>query len=89
MKEKAAVILTKLFGAGLFGCLAWAMVIGLLFFVSFVAGGDVAEAFGGFIKNFMMPVLYITGTVTVVIGIIRMYVKGEKEFVFDPKPKKN
>ena len=82
MKEKIVNIIKIIFGIGTLLCL---IVGGLSFFgyvVALITNGDTAAAICKFIYKDMYPVLVVTSTSMVILGVIKMYICGET------KPKK-
>ncbi len=81
MKEtckKVSQVLKKIFGYGIMICL---FAGGLTFFgyvAALIMGGDAAAAICTFIYKTFMPVVIKTSTVFVLLGLLAMYLAGEK-----------
>ena len=81
MKEtckKVSQVLKKIFGYGIMICL---FAGGLTFFgyvAALIVGGDTAAAICTFIYKTFMPVVIKTSTAFVLLGLLAMYLAGEK-----------
>ena len=81
MKEtckKVSQVLKKIFGYGIMICL---FANGLTFFgyvAALIVGGDTAAAICTFIYKTFMPVVIKTSTAFVLLGLLAMYLAGEK-----------
>lgn len=77
MKERVCKLLSFIFGWGIFVSL----FVGGLTFVGYmfalVVGGSLAEELCSFIYKKIIPILIYTSTVSVVIGLVKMYIAGE------------
>ena len=86
-RETFAEILSYLYGSGI----AVALFIGALSFFGYVAaliiGGEAAAKICHFIYKEIYPVIIYLSSVTVLVGLLKMYVAGEKSLV-PPKKKK-
>ena len=84
---KTAKILSYIYGVGI----AVALFAGALSFLGYVAaiiiGGETATAICAFIYKKAYPVLFYVSSVSVVIGLVKMYVAGEKTMVPSKKRK--
>ncbi len=77
MKEKIVNIIKIIFGIGTLLCL---IVGGLSFFgylVALITNGETAVKICKFIYKDMYPVLVVTSTCMVILGVIKMYICGE------------
>lgn len=88
MKEfraKAAKILAYLYGTGI----AVSLFAGALSFLGYVAaiiiGGQVAEDICTFIYKKIYPFLFYFSSSSVLVGLVKMYVAGEKTMVPNKK----
>lgn len=86
-KEKVIHVLTKLFCIGTVICLATGLLAFALYIVAFIIGGSSAAALCAFVFNKLLPVLYRVSAVFALIGLVKMYLIGEKTFVLT-KPEK-
>ena len=88
MKEvlkKIANILSVMFGYGILICL---FAGGFTFFgylVAIIIGGDIAVGICEFIYKSVTPIIIRTSTVLVLIGLVVMYLKGEKSLTSEKK----
>lgn len=80
-KEKTAKILAYIYGVGI----AVALFAGALSFLGYVAaiiiGGETATAICVFIYKKIYPVLFYISSVSVLLGLVKMYLCGEKTMV--------
>ena len=80
-KEKTANILAYIYGAGI----AVALFAGALSFVGYIAaiiiGGPTATEICAFIYKKIYPVLFYISSVSVLLGLVKMYLCGEKTMV--------
>lgn len=77
IKQKIANILQMIFGWGIFISL---FVGGLTFFaylIAFFVGGELAQNICYIVYKKIIPVLIYISTVSVIIGLIKMYLCGE------------
>ena len=82
LKRKAIKVLSYIYGVGIF----IALFIGALSFLGYVAaiviGGQVATDMCVFIYKRVYPIIIYISTGSVLIGLLKMYVSGEKSLVF-------
>lgn len=86
-RTKLANTLSTVYGIGVMVAL---FAGGLSFFgylVAFIIGGDTATDICVFIYKKIYPILFIFSSSVVLLGLIKMYVAGEKSMV--PKNKHN
>lgn len=80
-KEKVAKTLAYIYAVGI----AVALFAGALSFLGYVAaiiiGGESATAICVFIYKKVYPVLFYISSVSVVLGLVKMYLSGEKTMV--------
>lgn len=86
-REITAKVLSYIYGIGI----TVALFVGAFSFFGYVAaiiiGGNVAADICEFIYKDLYPVIIYLSSVTVLIGLLKMYVAGEKSLV-PPKKKK-
>ncbi len=88
MKEKLmkiASFLRPIFGYGILICL---LVGGMTFFgylAALIIGGDVAAAICSVIYNYIFPVIFKASTILVLLGLLIMYLAGEKALTAEKK----
>ena len=86
-REKTANVLAYIYGVGI----AVALFGGALSFFGYVAafiiGGDTASAICHFIYEHLYPVIIYLSSATVLVGLVKMYVAGEKSLVPPTKKK--
>lgn len=87
IREKIAKVLSYIYGIGI----AVALFVGALSFFGYIAaiiiGGDIAAQICHFIYKQLYPVIIYLSSVTVLIGLVKMYVAGEKSLVPPAKKK--
>ena len=81
VREKAANVLAYIYAVGI----AVALFAGALSFLGYVVaiiiGGETATAICAFIYKQIYPVLFYISSVSVVLGLVKMYLSGEKTMV--------
>ncbi len=86
-RENIAKVLSYIYGIGI----AVALFVGAFSFFGYVAaliiGGNTAAEICHFIYKQLYPVIIYLSSVTVLIGLVKMYVAGEKSLVPPPKKK--
>ena len=75
------------FSAGMLACFIFAFVIALCYVAAFLVGGDFARALCTFLSQKVLPPAYVVSGVIAIIGMIKMYLNGEKTFLMDLKRK--
>lgn len=88
LMQKLANILRVIFGYGIMICL---FVGGFTFFGYLVAlffGGEIAEAICTFIYKTIFPIIIRASTVFVIVGLVVMYLCGEKALTAEGDRKK-
>ena len=85
--NKIAEFLRTVFGYGIVICL---FAGGLTFFgylAALVIGGETATAICTFIYKTAFPIIIKTSTVLVLLGLLVMYLKGEKSLIMETRKK--
>ena len=88
MKEtlkKIASVLKIIFGYGILICL---FAGGLTFFgylAALIIGGETATVICAFIYDSIMPILFKASTILVLLGLVIMYLLGEKALTAEKK----
>lgn len=83
--KKVARILKTIFGYGIMICL---FAGGLTFFgylAALIIGGDAAAAICAFIYEKITPIIIYCSSILVLLGIIAMYLSGEKALTSNKK----
>lgn len=84
-RMKIADIMSYIYGTGI----AIALFVGALSFLGYLAaiiiGGEMATAICVFIYKKIYPALFAFSSITVLFGLLKMYIAGEKTMV--PKKK--
>ena len=85
--NKIAEFLRTVFGYGIVICL---FAGGLSFFgylAAIIIGGETATAICTFIYKTAFPIIIKTSTVLVLLGLLVMYLKGEKSLIMETRKK--
>ncbi|MBE6623021.1 MAG: hypothetical protein E7621_02410 [Ruminococcaceae bacterium] len=85
-REKTAQILSYIYGTGITVALFTGAFSLLGYIAAIIIGGDCAAEICRFIYKQLYPVIIYISSVTVLIGLVKMYVAGEKSLV-PPKKK--
>ncbi len=80
MRKKWALILTTIFSVGMAICLIAALIAAALLLIAFFVGQDRAAVLCAFINQTMLPCIYVVGAVLALLGVVKMYAAGEKNF---------
>ena len=87
-REKTALVLSYIYAVGIAVSLFAGALSALGYLAAFIIGGDGAAAICKFIYKELYPVLVYIATGSVLLGLVKMYVAGEKSLT-PPKKKKN
>lgn len=87
MKEKTAKILTKIAGWGLLLCLAVGLGLFLVFLAASFMPEETAKAVTAFIKKPFLPYTYHTTVFFGLLGLIGMYLRGQKTMLMKNEKK--
>lgn len=82
MKDRIAKGLTVIFGYGAILCTFVGIICAALFALGFIIGGNFAVVVSRLLDVILIW-LYRAGAVCAVLGIIKMYLADEKEFVLE------
>lgn len=86
-REKLAKVLTYIYGTGIAVALFAGAISFLGYLVALIVGGQTAKDICEFIYKKYYPIIVYISSVTVLLGLVKMYVAGEKTLV-PPKKKK-
>lgn len=87
MRAKIANALAKIFSYVMALCLAAALIGAAMIFIAFFIGVDRAEPFMIWINKYL-KIVYVTGGTLALLGVIKMYFAGEKNFFIEVFGKK-
>lgn len=87
MKEKIAKVLTKIAGWGLLLCLAVGLGLFIVFLVASFMPEETAKAVTAFIKKPFLPYTYHTTVFFSLLGLIGMYLRGQKTMLMKNEKK--
>lgn len=85
--NKIADFLRTVFGYGVVVCLFAGGVTFFGYLAALVIGGETATAICTFIYKTAFPLIIKTSTVLVLLGLVVMYLKGEKSLIMETKHK--
>lgn len=88
MKEKIAKACNTIFGYGMLIALLVAFVLFLSFILSIFIGEEAAGTITTFLYKTVMPINYIYAVCVSLIGLIGMYLRGEKAMLMSAQKKK-
>lgn len=77
MKEKICNVLQFIFGWGIFISLFVGGLTFIAYLVALIIGGDLAQNICYIVYKKIIPILIYISTVSVVIGLMKMYINGE------------
>ena len=86
--KKAISILKSIFSVGLTCCIVYGMLLLLSFLVAMAVGGTFAVTLCALLAGYFIPILYVAGTILAMLGLLKMYLAGEKSFVME-RPQKS
>ena len=89
MRKKIANILSYIYGTGILLALLVGGITCLGYVVAFVVGGDTAEQICVFIYKSIYPVLFYFSSGVVLLGLLKMYIAGEKSMAPSKRPAQN
>ena len=76
--RKVSGLLKKIYGYGIMICLLSGGLTFFAFLAAIIIGGEMATAITVFVYKSLFPVIIYTSTVMVMIGLLSMYLAGEK-----------
>lgn len=83
MKARVISALCTVVSAGVALCLLVGLLVLAAFLAAFFLGGEAAAAICAVLSRYVLPNLYLLGTILSIIGIVKMYLCGEKRFMLD------
>lgn len=86
MKEKIAKVCNTIFSYGMLLALFVAFVLFLGFIVSIFIGEEAAATLTTFLYKTLLPKTYIFAVIVSLVGLIGMYLRGEKAMMMSKKP---
>ena len=81
MRQKIANVLGTIYGIGILIALFAGGLSFLGYVVAFILGGETATAICVFIYKTVYPILFYFSSSVVLLGLVKMYVAGEKSMV--------
>ena len=86
-REATATVLSYIFGIGIAISLFAGALSALGYVAALIIGGETATDICNFIYKDFYPIIVYLSSVTILLGLVKMYVAGEKSLV-PPKKKK-
>ena len=83
IKERAATILKYIYGIGIFTALFVGAISILGYVAAFCIGGETATTICVFIYKEVYPIIIYVSSVSVLLGLVKMYLSGEKGLTAD------
>lgn len=83
MKKQLILWSRRIFTVGIFAMLVLGVVAVVLYVVAFLAGGEVAARITSWIMSGYFPVLFVLNIIFCVIGLLNVYLIGDRGFRFD------
>jgi len=83
MRGKIIQTLKNVFSAGIVACIIVTLIITIGFIAAFIIGGNTAAFLCDFMKKNILPYEYVATGILAILGMIKMYLCGEKVFVMD------
>jgi hypothetical protein len=87
-REKLAKILTYVYAVGIAVSLFVGAITAIGYVAALIIGGDTAAAICNFIYKDVYPIIIYISSISILIGLVKMYVAGEKSLVPPKKAKK-
>ncbi len=87
--KKIATFIKKIYGYGIFACLFLGGLTVLGYIAALLIGGDLATKICEFIYKTMFYWLILSADVFVLLGLVAMYLSGEKSMTILRKAKKD
>lgn len=79
--EKIGSKISAVYSVGITICLTMALLLFISYIVAFIVGGALAEGICTFLRTWLTPSIYMLGTATAILGLVKIYICGEKYFV--------
>ena len=81
VRQQIANVLEIIYGVGILAALLVGGISFLGYVAAFIIGGEMATAICVFIYKTVYPILFYFSSSVVLLGLIKMYVAGEKSMV--------
>ena len=89
IREKIANVLTYIYAVGIAVALFAGALSSIAYLVAMVIGGDTATEICRFVYKDFYPVIIYISSVSILLGLVKMYVAGQKSLVPAKKKKAN
>ena len=88
-REITATVLSYIYAIGIALSLFAGALSAVGYVVALIAGGDTAAAICEFIYKDFYPIIIYVASVSILAGLVKMYVAGEKSLVTPKRKKQN
>ena len=85
--KNIATVLNVVFGYGIMICLFAGGLTFFAYLVALIVGGDIAAQICDFISKMFFPAVIKASNILILIGLVSMYLKGEKALTANTKKK--
>lgn len=89
IREVSAKILTYIYAVGISFSLFMGALTVFGYIAALIVGGEIASQICNFIYKGFYPVIVYISSVSILIGLVKMYISGEKSLVPSMKKKKD
>ena len=88
MKDKLYNLFTRIYGISMLVAFFIGFIPVIPFIIAIIIGGPTGESISLFLYNKVYPLAFIIASFAVVIGLIAMYIRGEKSLSVESYGKK-
>lgn len=88
MKDKIYNLLNKIYGGAMMVAFFTGFIPVIPFIIAIIIGGTTGEAIALFMYNKVYPFSFVVASVAVLIGLLAMYIRGEKSLSVESYGKK-
>jgi hypothetical protein len=89
IRERTAKILTYIYAMGISVTLFAGAISVFGYIAAIIVGGEIASQICNFIYNDFYPIIVYSSSISILVGLLKMYVSGEKSLVPPKKKKQN
>jgi ABC-type dipeptide/oligopeptide/nickel transport system permease component len=86
--KRLVEIIKKIFSTVLAACLLIGFAMVIIFTVALILGGEAAVSLSSIVDSVLLPLVCISSVVISFLGILKMYLCGEKSYVLETKKTK-
>ena len=89
MKERVISVLKKIFSCVIAICMITARTVFGAFVFALAVGGETADWICTTLKSTVLPIVYYTNAVLAVIGVVAVYLSGERVYTMETGTEKS